>query len=649
MEAAEAQLRDAIRYLPPDKQADVHRALQKVKEWHAGQKRESGEPFVIHPIRTAMSLARLECGPDTLMAGLLHDVVEDGAVTLAVIEKEFGDDIARLVDAVTKLTKLRYEGRRSERQIQSLRKMLLAASEDLRVIFIKLADRLHNVETIDALRPDKQQRIARETLDIYVPFARMTGLWWMKRIFEERCFPIAFGAIADRWSKAVRTQRDLLAPVRAACIKKILSVSSLPIDVSMTYMTDYELFVKCNRDEEILMDTSLFDSISIVLTAPGSDIADCYRILGDIHQNFPIRIGALRDFISQPLPNGYRALHTTVFLDHNHQMRMRIQTKEMRDYATVRSFSSWVHDKKNALYAALQVLHKRYYEPEEYLYELKEGVLKDRISVFTPAGDILSLPQGATGIDLAFAISPDFLPRVRGMRIDGVEYEATHVLSDGDTVDLILHEGASDEDARSSHGLWYRHARTSEVKAALQKEAATLPDEMLIRQGRMMLENECQKYLLPVGVLLNVAPLYRRVAHACGRETMAAILRDLGAGLLPIENVVSAYQHIIFAPPTLFVRFLVWLRILPRPHRLRDKTSTVQLEVHASDRSGMVYDITRTIADRGMNLKKIVAYSTASGEGVHEIWVEVESFEAFSDLYDALLQIPDVKNVWRVT
>lgn len=648
MEAAEQQLLDAITYLPPDEREEVRRALNKVKQWHTGQKRESGEPFIIHPIRTAMSLARLECGAHTLVAGLLHDVVEDGAATLESVRSEFDEDIAKLVDAVTKMTKLRYAGRRSERQIQSLRKMLLAASDDLRVIFIKLADRLHNIETIGALRPDKQERIARETLDIYVPFARMTGLWWMKHMFEERCFPIAFGAIADRWSKAVRAERDLLAPARATCIKKIVGIASLPVDVGITHMTDYELFVKCNRDEDLLVDTSLFDSISVILTTDRSSVADCYRILGDVHQHFPIRIGALRDFISQPLPNGYRALHTTVFLDHNHQVRMRIQTKAMRDYATMRSFSSWVNDKKNALYAALQVLHKRYYEPEEYLRELKEGVLKDRISVFTPAGDILSLPQGATGIDLAFAISPDFLPRVRGMRIDGAEYEATHVLFDGDTVDLILHEGAPDDDAQSSHGLWYRHAKTSEAKAALQKEAATLPDETLIRQGRMMLENECRKYLLPVGILLNISSLYQRVAHACGRETMEVVLRDLGAGLLPIENVVSAYQHIVFAPPTLFVRFLVWLRILPRPHRLRDKTSMVQLEVHALDRPGMVYDITRIIADRGMNLKKIVAYSTASGEGVHEIWVEVESFDAFSDLYDALLQVPDMKSVWRV-
>ncbi|MBI3336223.1 bifunctional (p)ppGpp synthetase/guanosine-3',5'-bis(diphosphate) 3'-pyrophosphohydrolase [Candidatus Peregrinibacteria bacterium] len=646
MQHAAEELLDAVLYLPPDEQEGVRRALEKVTEWHAGQKRESGEAFVIHPIRTALSLARLSCGSDTLIAGLLHDVVEDGAESLMTVEEEFGPEIAKLVDAVTKLTKLRYAGRRSERQIQSLRKMLLAASDDLRVIFIKLADRLHNVETIEALRPDKQQRIAHETLDIYVPFARMTGLWWMKRIFEERCFPIAFGAIADQWSKAVRTERDLLAPARAACVKKIADVASLSVDVKITHMTDYELFVKCNRDPDLLSDTSLLDSISVVLKDEGASIADCYRILGDIHQNFPIRIGALRDFVSQPLPNGYRALHTTVFLDHNHQVRARIQTITMRDYATIRSFSSWVNDKKNDLYSALRVLHKRYYEPEEYLHELKEGVLKDRISVFTPAGDILSLPQGATGIDLAFAISPDFLPRVIALRIEGMEYEATHVLSDGDTVELILQEGPADQGEKNI--LWHRHAKTSEARAALQKKASLLPEDTLVRQGRMMLENECRKHLLPVNVLLGVSHLYQRVAMACGRETIHKLLKDLGAGFLPIEEVVSAYQNLIFSPPTFFIRLLCWFGILPNVRRLQKEESVVQLELHAVDRPGMVHDITRVIADRGMNLTKLTAYSTASGEGIHHLWVKVDSFEDFSNLYDAFLDLPDVKSVWRV-
>ena len=646
MEQAEQKFLEATAYLPPDEQAEVRRVLAMVKKWHAGQKRESGEPYVVHLIWTVIYLARFECGPNTLIAGLLHDVVEDGATSLDTIKREFGEDIAKLVNSVTKLTKLRYEGRRSERQIQSLRKMLLAASEDLRVIFIKLADRLHNIETIEALRLDKQQRIARETLDIYVPFARMTGLWWMKHIFEERCFPIAFGAIADRWSKSVHAQRDLLAPARSLCIEKILSIASLPVDVSITQMTDYELFVKCNRDEEMLKDTSLFDSISVVLTGPDAQVSDCYRILGDIHQHLPVRIGALRDFISQPLPNGYRAVHTTVFLDHKHQARVRIQTKTMRDYATIRSFSSWVLDKKNALYSVLRVLHKRYYEPEEYLRELKEGVLKDRISVFTPAGDILSLPQGATGIDLAFAISPDFLSRVTGIRIEGVEYEATHILSDGDTVELTLQEGTADHEKKSV--LWHRHAKTSEARAALQKEASLLPEDTLVRQGRIMLENECRKYFLPVNVLLGVPHLYQRVARACGRETIQKLLRDLGAGFLPIEEVVSAYQSLIFSSPTFLIRLLCWLRILPRAERLQKEASVVQLEIRAVDRPGMVYDITRVIADRGMNITKLTAYSTASGEGIHHMWVKVDSFEDFSNLYDAILQIPDMKSVWRV-
>ncbi|PIR51860.1 hypothetical protein COU77_03420 [Candidatus Peregrinibacteria bacterium CG10_big_fil_rev_8_21_14_0_10_49_16] len=526
-----------------------------------------------------------------------------------------------------------------------MRKMLLAASEDLRVIMIKLADRLHNVETLDALPAEKQQRVARETLDIYVPFARLMGLWWMKRCFEECCFPIAFGAQAEEWRKVVLQRRRELDGARRECIRTLHRVIRMPVDIELSSMTDYELFLKCGGDSRLLEHTAMFDSILIVPKDSDASPEVCYLVLGDVHGGFPVKSASFRDLIGQPLTNGYQGLHTTIFLSHNHQLRVRIQTKRMHEYAEMRKYSSWMQDKDNDLYRALNSLHQRYLSHDQYIQELKNDVLKEKISVFTPAGEIVTLPAGSTGIDLAFALNPDFFSRLTGVRVNGAEQEVTRPLHDGDTAELIMTAQNVPEEYRA---IWRQRAATGNARGAMQEEAEALPEDQLMEEGRTVLTHECQKYRLPVWWMLHLQQVQQKLCEACESRDFPTLLRDVGTGLLPAQRVIKVYSDILSRPPSLFLHLLKVLNLLPTLRVLNPKATLVQLEVSSEDRPGMVHDITKCFADRGVNMSRFTAYAIPPKDALYKIWLEVDDFEEFSELYDALLQVPSVKAVLRV-
>jgi (p)ppGpp synthase/HD superfamily hydrolase len=275
----------SISYLSEVDQGKALHALHKAEEWHDGQKRDSGDPYVTHTIGVALYLAELEADSSTLQAALLHDVIEDDRIDIQTLKKEFGSEVTRLVDSVTKLTKLRYEGKRQERQIASLRKMLLVASEDLRVICIKLADRRHNIETIHTLREDKRQRVALETLDIYVPFARIVGLWEFKEIFENICFPIAYPEESATWHQAIAHIRSRLQQERDSFVKRINAETDSKVVAELSLSTDYELYQKLRANLSRLGETQNIDSVAVVIKGKEMSSLDCYKVLGQIHMH----------------------------------------------------------------------------------------------------------------------------------------------------------------------------------------------------------------------------------------------------------------------------------------------------------------------------------------------------------------------------
>lgn len=638
----ERDFMEACSYLSDADRTEVERALAQVKEWHAGQLRHSGEPFVVHPIATALFLAKLECDAPTLVAGLLHDVVEDGCATLEEVERRFGAEVCALVDAVTKLTKLHYEGRRNERQIASLQKMLLAAGDDLRVIIIKLADRLHNVETIAALPSDKRSRVARETLEIYVPFARMVGLWDVKRRFEEMCFPIAFPAEAREWGERITRRREELASERNRAIERIRGATAAPVEVRLTPMTEYELYWKFGGNPLRLRDAASMDSVQVLPEDPRADAGACYGILGDIHRHFRIHPTAFRDFVSQPLPNGYRALHTKVFLAHDHQVLLRIQTKSMHEYAAMRKMSVWAREKENALAGVLRALGAREEKPEEYLRDLRENVLEGMINVVTPSGEVVTLAYGATGIDLAAALNTAFLARLAAIRVNGAQCEATRELRDGDTVELLFADG----EGNGRDALWRQRVKTIVAKDDLRRMASGMSLEKLEEEGRFLLVHECGKHRLPLWWLLHFAPLRRALAESFGEEDFPALLRSVGGGAIAVSLVAQKFWRLLEESPTLALRLCRWLRIFHCPRPLR-KGDVITIDVTLADRPGVLHALTRCFAERGVNITDTNTYDVAPGLVCDRLGIEVKSAEEFSDLYDALLQVPGVRGVWR--
>jgi len=636
------QLREAVTYLRPAARDDVLRALACARQYHEGQTRSSGDPYVTHPIATALTLTKYKVDRDTLIAALLHDAVEDKRVTFDGILEQFGSVVANLVDGVTKLSLQQYGGRRAERQVASLRKMLLTANDDLRVIVIKLADRLHNVETIGSLPREKQERIAGETLDIYGPFARLLGLWDVKTAFEEACFPIAYPEESALWRSAVVAARAAVEEERRTFVARVNAETTDDVEARLEQMTDFNLFQKLNRNLESLQETRNMDFVSVIVQS--EDPVACYQAMGEIHTHYPVRFASFKDYVANPQPNGYRALHTTIFLSRDHEVRLHIQTARMHAFATDRDLAAWLTDAGNDMRRALGGLHAAHLDDKQYIADLRGTVLGGRISVFTTAGDVLTLPEGATGVDFAFALNPDFLARLSGIRIDGEAREATYKLRNGDTVDLVLANGRERGAPRS---LWASKAKTLEARTSLRRSLRHRSRRTRRELGADLLRQECRKRRLPLWSLFQVKSLQRKLTEALGMESFDALLEKIGSGEIPVGTVVGAYRDCVSSPASWVVTLFKVLRLLPRTHVMNAEASLIGIEVYAVDRPGMIYDISRCAAERKLNIAKFAVFALPRGDALYKIRLEVRNFEEFSDFYDALILVPGVRTVLR--
>ena len=642
-------LADTIVYLDIEDRREVLRGLAKAIEWHEGQLRSSGQPYVEHPIAVAEYLASLKAGRDTLIAALLHDVVEDERATLEEVRMEFGPTVAKLVDGVTKLSKLKYEGKRVERQLASLRKMLLTAHEDLRVIFIKLADRLHNVQTIGSLPQEKQERIAHETLEIYVPFARLVGLWEFKRVFETVCFPLAFPAESALWHERIDRVRLAIDPEREDFVRTINAETSTKVEAHIDHMTDYEIYQKLQRKVELLKDVGSIDSIHIVIQDDGPDAElGCYVLLGQVHKKYQVLPDGFHDYISTPQANGYRALHTTVFIAQNHVVRLRIQTKSMHDYSTRRKLSDWAVDPESNLQAALSALNMANTDEKQYLDDLKSTVLAKRINIFTTMGEIVSLPSGSTGVDFAYAVNPGCLRYLEAMWVNGERVEATHPLKDGDTAEPIL---LQDKKATNGNGhnkvMWLNKVQSVEAREGLKKSLQDEDSDTVADHARRILIQELGKERLSGTLLFRLGKLQQLVAHALHKPSFDVVLAELGSGLLSVSSVIEAYKHVVVEPKSKLVRVLNFFHLLPRSRVLSRDSKTMNIEVYAQDRRGLIHDITRCFALREINVAKFGVFALPRGGALYKIRLEAKDFSEFSDLFDALLQVPSVTKVLR--
>ncbi|HEX7365258.1 MAG TPA: bifunctional (p)ppGpp synthetase/guanosine-3',5'-bis(diphosphate) 3'-pyrophosphohydrolase [Dehalococcoidia bacterium] len=441
----------AKEYLPPEKVALVKAAYDFALNAHKGQLRKSGDPYLNHPLETATTLAGLQLDAATLAAALLHDVPEDCSILLSEIEAKFGLEVSKLVDGVTKLGKLslhRGQSKQRESQAQNLRKMLMAMAQDLRVVFIKLADRLHNMHTLSALSPEKRRSIAQETLDIYAPLAHRLGIWQIKWQLEDLSFrylePRQYHKVA-RLIATRRTQREAFINEITATLKQDLDETEIKAEIIGRPKHIYSIYSKMNRYAAQGRDfNDIHDLFAVRIVV--DTIPNCYKALGVIHNLWHPLPEEFNDFIANPKDNGYQSLHTTVLCQGTTPLEIQIRTLDMHRMADFGVAAHWRYKegaKQDTQFedkiAWLRQLIEWQSElgSEEFLESLKTEVFTDQVFVYTPKGEIKPLPKGATPLDFAYRIHTELGHRCIGAKVNGRLVSLNYELKNSDIVDIM--------------------------------------------------------------------------------------------------------------------------------------------------------------------------------------------------------------------
>lgn len=463
----------------------IIRAFEFANEAHRGQTRASGMPYVHHALATAEILARIGMDVRTVSAGLMHDVPEDTPETLTTISNKFGPDIAFMIEGITKLGRIKLRGTKEEYKLENWRRMFLAMGADIRTVIIKLADRLHNMQTLEHLRQDKRIRIARETMEIYVPIANRLGIGEIRSELTDLCF---FHLQPDNYHKTKNISESKLKEkefyVEKAIdeIKKSLKEEGIQTrDVHGRAKGMHSLHKKLQKHD---MDINRVYDLLAVRVIVG-DIAGCYETLGIIHKKYHPMIGRIKDYISLPKPNGYQSIHTTVFGPDGRVIEVQIRTQKMHDEAEFGIAAHWLYEtrkhkswkdyflpqkdditKKEVEWVQqLQAWQKELgNNPEEFMEGLKVDFLKNHIFAFTPHGDIIELPEGASMIDFAYAIHTDIGNTATGARVDGKMCSLDSIVRNGQIIDIL-----TDKNREFPNADWLDFVKTSNAKDSIRK------------------------------------------------------------------------------------------------------------------------------------------------------------------------------------
>ena len=495
-----------VKYHPEANVELVEKAYHFAEEAHAGQKRKSGEPYFIHPRTVAGILADLMLDAPTIAAGLLHDTVEDCEnVTLEVIEKEFGQEVALLVDGVTKLKRLDFTSR-VEQQAESIRKMILAMSKDIRVVLIKLADRLHNMRTLKSQPPESQKRIAQETLDIYAPIAHRLGVYKIKQELEDLCLRY----LDPEGYQNLIVKVGMKRAEREANIRAVISTLSDKIkEMNIHYEIDgrpkhfYSIYRKMVLQHKPF--EQIFNLIAIRVLV--DTVQDCYAVLGIVHTLWKQVPNRFKDYISTPKPNMYQSLHTTVVGENGMPFEVQIRTYEMHRIAEYGIAAHWRYKEgkqvadglDNKLYWLRQILdwQNDTRDSEEFIKSLKVDLFSDEVFVFTPKGEIIDLPKGATPIDFAYRIHSAVGNKCVGAKVNGRIVTLDTPLNTGDFVEII-----TQQNSKGPSRDWLKIVKTSQAKAKIRNFYKKELKEENIASGKQMLEYEAKRQALNLPALL---------------------------------------------------------------------------------------------------------------------------------------------------
>ena len=453
---------------------EINVDIEKIKEAydlaaqsHKGQKRSSGHDFITHTVATAINIVNLKLDEDTIIAGLLHDVLEDTPTTQEIIHKKFGKTVTLLVEGVSNLDKLKYRG--NYYYIENLRKMFVAMAKDLRVILIKFADRLHNLQTLEHLSHERQQRIATEALEIFAPIAHRLGLGELKGNLEDLAFKYVYPEDFDKVNKiaiSLYKEKNKSLKLMKDSLKEILTEKKISyIEIYDRVKRLYSLYKKLKKRDL----TKVYDLIALRIIVP--TIADCYTCLGIIHCHYTPLKGRIKDYIAQPKPNGYQSLHTTVFSEDGELVEVQIRTPLMNERAQFGVAAHWTYKKNKSLsknnefswVKELAVLARKLKKDPQYIEDLKLDIFKNRIYVFTPVGDVIELPEEATPIDFAYHIHTYIGNKCVNSRINGQIASLSTKLKNGDIVEII-----KDKNRKAPDVAWLKIVKTHSAKMKIK-------------------------------------------------------------------------------------------------------------------------------------------------------------------------------------
>ena len=527
-------------YLPQAKCDDVTKAYNLAEEAHKDQRRVSGEPYILHPLAVAQILADMKIDTTTITASLLHDVVEDTSYTLEDIKKMFGKEVAFLVDGVTKLSRLNYRTK-EDQQLNSMRKMFLAMAKDVRVVVIKLADRLHNMRTLRYMRSDKQKRIAQETLEIFAPLAHRLGIFNIKWELEDLSFrylePDKYYDLVDQM-KQKRHVREEIVNEAIDVLKKALDEAHIHCEINGRPKHFYSIYKKMKKDNRDL--SQVYDLFAIRVIV--DDVKDCYGVLGIVHSLWKPLPYRFKDYIAMPKPNNYQSLHTTVIGTRGQPVEIQIRTWEMHRIAEYGVAAHWRYKEGN------QTANKDAFDekmgwlrnllewqdtsnPKEFVNALKLDAFSDEVFVFSPRGDVIDLPQGSIPIDFAYRIHTDVGHRCVGAKINGKIVPLDYKLKNGDIVEIITSKvGKPSLD-------WLNIVGSSESRSKIRSWFKKENREENIAKGLDALERECKR-LGHDWKALNVGGRLGRVAKQMNAGSEDDLVAAVGYGGFAVNTVL---------------------------------------------------------------------------------------------------------------
>ena len=546
------------KYHPSDDTSLVDKAYRVAYDAHKGQARKSGEPYIIHPLCVAIILAELELDKETIAAGLLHDVLEDTIMTMDEMRAEFGDDVAHLVDGVTKLKHLHLtdstkdpkdkNADRLEMQAENLRKMFLAMAKDIRVILIKLADRLHNMRTLKYQSKEAQQRIARETQDIYCPIAQRLGISKIKIELEDLCmkylYPDAYYDLVEKVALR-KTERDTYIQGLVNDVKKYVSDAGIKAEIYGRAKHFFSIYKKMvNQDKTI---DQIYDLFAIRILV--DSIPDCYAVLGIIHEKYKPIPGRFKDYIAMPKLNMYQSLHTTVIGPAARPLEVQIRTEEMHRMSEYGVAAHWRYKEKGSKADAAfdrQIAWLRQMvdwqeetkDSREFLNELKVDLAPTEVFVFTPAGEVMSLRAGSTPVDFAYSVHTEVGNHCVGAKVNGSIVPLSYELQTGDRVEILTQKSATP--SRD----WLKMVKTPSARSKLRQYLSKVSrsDDMIV--GREKLAREMKKHGLGLGSTASIRA-QKQVCETLGYKDIDDMMVAIGAGKETVLHITNRLVKIL--------------------------------------------------------------------------------------------------------